>query len=139
MPKKTGSARNKPNPEELRNLDLEITFMEGLAKRDPNHFEALLILAEDYTRRERFEEGLRMDERLCQLHPQDPMVHYNLACSHSLTGQLDLAVETLNKAIQLGYDDFEGMAKDPDLKNIREHPEYKKIRARARRWQVKET
>jgi tetratricopeptide (TPR) repeat protein len=139
MPKKTAGPRSKPNPEELRCLDLEIAFMEGLAGRDPGYVEALLILAEDYTRRERFVEGLRIDERLCQLRPQDPMVHYNLACSHSLTGQLDLAVEMLKKAFHLGYADFEAMAKDPDLKNIREHPEYKKICVRAFRLQAKET
>src|SRR5580704_15912766 len=108
MPKKTGSARNQPSPEELRSLDVEIAFMEGLVERDPAYIEALLILAEDYTRRQRFAEGLRIDERLCQLRPQDPMVHYNLACSHSLTGQLDLAVETLKKAFHLGYADFAG-------------------------------
>jgi tetratricopeptide (TPR) repeat protein len=138
-PKKSGSARRKPTPEELRGLDVEIAFMEGLVKRDSSHEEALLILAEDYTRRQRFAEGLRIDERLSQLRPQDPMVHYNLACSLSLTGQIELAVDTLKKAVNLGFADFAAMAKDADLKNIREHPEYKKLRAKARRLSVRET
>jgi Flp pilus assembly protein TadD len=139
MPKKTGDRRKSPTAQELRDLDLEIVFMEGLVRRDPAHVEALLILGDDYTRRGRHQEGLRVDERLCLLRPEDCMVHYNLACSYSLTGQCDLAAEALNRAINLGYEDFDHMARDPDLKNLREHAGYKKIQARARRHQVRET
>lgn len=139
MSKKTGNSRKKLTPQELRDLDLEIAFMEGLVKRDPAYIEALLILGDNYTRRDRYEEGLRIDERLCALRPEDCMVHYNLACSLSLTGQCDLAAAALDRAITLGYSDFDYMAKDPDLKNLREHDGYKKIRAKARRQQVRES
>ena len=139
IPKQTGNSRKKLTPQELRDLDLEIAFMEGLVQRDPRQVEALLILGDNYTRRGRYQEGLRIDERLRALRPEDCMVHYNLACSYSLTGQCDLAAEALNRAINLGYADFDYMAKDPDLKNLRQHAGYKKIRARARRQQVRET
>jgi len=125
--------------QELRDLDLEILFMEGVIKRDPFYIEALQILGDDYTRRGRFQDGLRIDERLARLCPQDAIVHYNLACSYSLTRQCDLAVESLTMAINLGYKDFARMAKDPDLKNLREHDGYKKIQAKIRRIPVKET
>ena len=138
MPKKTSSVRRKLTLQEQRDLDLEISFMEGLIKRDPHHTEALQILGDDYTRRERFEDGLRIDELLCQLRPENPVVHYNLACSYSLTRQGELAAEALTTAINLGYDDFKGMAKDPDLQFLREHADYKKIQARIRRLAVKE-
>jgi tetratricopeptide (TPR) repeat protein len=136
MSKKNGDTRKKLTPQELRDLDAEIAFMEGLVKRDPCYIDALLILGDDYTRRDRFEEGLRIDERLCALRPEDCMVHYNLACSLSLLGQCDLAATALERAINLGYSDFDFMAKDPDLKNLREHAGYKRIRAKARRQQV---
>lgn len=139
MPKDPGDRRKKPTAQELRDLDLEIVFMEGLVKRDPGHVEALQILGDNYTRRGRLQEGLRVDLRLCALRPEDCMVHYNLACSYSLTGQLDLAAAALERAINLGYNDFAFMARDPDLKNLREHAGYKKIRAKARRHQVRET
>ena len=138
MPKKTSSTRRKLTVQELRDLDLEISFMEGLLKRDPHHLEALQILGDDYTRRERFDEGLRVDELLCQLRPEDPIAQYNLACSYSLTRQCELAVAALNAAINLGYTDFKGMAKDPDLQFLREHDGYKKIQAKIRRLAVKE-
>ena len=139
MPKKTSSPRRKPTLQELRDLDVEILFLEGVVQRDSRYIEALQILGDDYTRRDRFQDGLRIDERLCRLRPRDPMVHYNLACSYSLTLQCDLAAEALNAAINLGYDDFNWMARDPDLQPLREHAGYKKIQAKIRCLSVKET
>ncbi|HXR09049.1 MAG TPA: hypothetical protein VN765_17040 [Candidatus Acidoferrum sp.] len=139
MPKKTNSPRRKPTPQELQDLDQEILFMEGVMQRDPLYIEALQILGDDYTRRGRFQEGLRIDERLARLCPHDATVHYSLACSYSLTQQCDLAAQALGTAINLGYDDFNRMAKDPDLKNLREHAGYKKIQAKIRLGAVKET
>jgi hypothetical protein len=138
MPKKISSARRKPTPRELYDLDVEILFMEGLVKRDAGYIEALQILGDDYTRRGRCEEGLRIDQRLARLLPRSALVHYNLACSYSLTQQCGLAAQTLNTALSLGYHDFRWMAKDPDLKNLREHPAYKIIQARVRVLSVKQ-
>ncbi len=137
MPKKTTSGRKKSNQQELRNLDLEISFLEGIVQRDPSYIEALQILGDDYTRRGRFNEGLKIDESLTRLRPDEPLVHYNLACSYSLTGQFALAVEALEAAIKLGYADFQHMAKDPDLKKLRADPSYEKILARVRERQGK--
>jgi Flp pilus assembly protein TadD len=139
MPKKSRNARRKLTSEELRDLDLEIGFMEGVIRRDPGHVEALQILGDDYTRRDRFADGLRIDQRLVQLRPRDPLVHYNLACSFSLTQQCDLAAAALNTALNLGYKDFDWMARDPDLMHLREHAGYKSIQARVRCLCLKET
>jgi tetratricopeptide (TPR) repeat protein len=139
MPKKTRNARRKMTRQELRGLDLEIGFMEGVIRRDPGYIEALQILGDDYTRRDRFADGLRIDQRLVQLRPRDPLAHYNLACSYSLMQQCDLAAEALNTAINLGYKDFDWMARDPDLIQLREHAGYKRIQARVRCLCVKET
>jgi tetratricopeptide (TPR) repeat protein len=136
MPKNLKSPRKKMTRQEMRDLDLEISFLEGIVRRSPGYVEALQILGDDYTRRGRFSEGLTVDERLSRLRPHDSLVHYNLACSYSLTGQLELAVEALESAINLGYRDFKWMNQDPDLKNLRQHAEYKRIRAKVRAIQV---
>jgi tetratricopeptide (TPR) repeat protein len=137
MLKKPHASHKKATRLELRNLDQEILFLEGLVRRDENYVEALQILGDDYTRRGRYAEGLKIDLRLCQLRPDNALVHYNLACSYSLTEQLDLAVEILEKALKLGYHDFKWMAQDPDLENLREHAGYKRIMAKVRQIQVK--
>lgn len=111
--------------------------MEGLVRRDGTYVEALQILGDDYTRRGRYVDGLRVDERLAKLRPEDAMVHYNLACSYSLTDQLDQALESLEIALNLGYRDFKWMAQDPDLENLRDEAGYKKIQAMVRQMQVR--
>ena len=137
MPKKLHSPRKKATRQELRDLDQEILFLEGLVRREGNYVEALQILGDDYTRRGRYAEGLKIDERLCKLRPDSALVHYNLACSYSLTEQLDLAVEALETALDLGYRDFKWMGHDPDLENVREHAGYKKIQAKVLQIQLK--
>ena len=71
MPKKVSLGR-KLTPRQRRDLDIEIGFMEGVVQRDPRFVEALQILGDDYTRRGKFDAGLRVDERLARLRPHDP-------------------------------------------------------------------
>ena len=79
------SSGRKLSNREQRDLDIEIQFLEGVTQRDRRYVEALQLLGDDYTRRGRFEDGLSVDRRLARLCPSDPLVHYNLACSFSLT------------------------------------------------------
>ena len=92
----------------------------------------LQVLGDDYTRRGRYEDGLRMDYQLASLLPGDPLVHYNLACSLSLTGLCDEAIAALNRAVDLGYDDTEWLLADRDIEKLWEHPQFAKILGRIR-------
>ncbi|PYJ56163.1 MAG: hypothetical protein DME24_23050 [Verrucomicrobia bacterium] len=127
----------KMTREQERNLDIEIGFLEGVVRRDPGYIDALQILGDNYTRRGRFEDGLKVDEQLVRLRPGDALVHYNLACSCSLTEQFESAAVALNRALDLGYRDFKWLSKDPDLAKLRKHPLYKKIRARIKAMEIK--
>lgn len=128
MPKK--SLGRKLTRDEKRNLDVEIGFIEGLVRKDPEYVEALQILGDDYTKRGRFKEGLDIDEQLAGLRPHDATVLYNLACSYSLTGQTEHAFAALHRALAAGYSDFKWMAQDPDLETLRKHPLYDEVRAK---------
>ena len=110
------------NRAEQRDLDTKIEFIEGLVRRDPDYVDALQILGDHYTQRGRITEGLKVDERLARLEPGNPLVFYNLACSYSLAEEIDQAANALEKALQLGYRDFDWLAKDPDLKPLRGQP-----------------
>jgi tetratricopeptide (TPR) repeat protein len=138
MPKKA-SAQRKLTPGQRRHLDVEIGFLEGLVKRDPQYVEALQLLGDDYTRRGRVRDGLSVDQRLAGLCPDDPAVFYNLACSHSLSGEVDAAAAALDRAITLGFRDFTWISRDPDLKPLRQHPLYRKIRQRLKTLRGKAT
>jgi len=131
------SAKKKMSPAEARDLDVRIEFIEGIVRRDPAYVDALQLLGDHYTQRGRFIDGLQVDERLSRLEPDSPLVFYNLACSYSLTGQFNHAAEALEKALSLGYRDFNWLAKDPDLRNLRKHPVYQRIEDKIR--QMKHT
>ena len=130
------SSRKKTKAKDPRELDVEISFLEGLVRRDPAYVEALQILGDDYTQRGRIEEGLRVDQQLSQLEPQNPLVFYNLACSLSLAGKLDEAAQAVESALDLGYRDFKWLARDPDLKALRKHPHYARLREKMRRMNI---
>jgi len=125
-------AKKKLSRQQQQDLDIEIGFIEGVVHRDPQYVEALQILGDDYTRRGKFEHGLKIDEQLAQLRPDDPTVLYNLACSYALTGQFELAISAINRAIDQGYDDFKWLMKDPDLKKLREDKRFKAIKQKLR-------
>ena len=129
----SGKAAKKLTREQQRELDIKIGFMEGVVRRDPAFVEALQVLGDDYTRRGRYVAGLKVDEQLAQLRPEDSLVQYNLACSYSLTGNFNQAAAALARALDLGYRDFKWLARDPDLAAVREHPLYKAIRDKMRR------
>ena len=109
----------------IRKKKFEIKFYEELVRIKPDFVEALSCLGDAYTREGFIEEGLKVDLRLCQLKPLDPVVQYNLACSYSLLGMVDEALVVLKKAILLGYDDFQFMSKDKDLNNLRKDERFK--------------
>ena len=137
MPDTSSTRRKKLSRREQRDLDIEIEFLEGLVRREPKYVEALQLLAGDYTQRGRFEDGLRIDQRLSRLCPNDPMVLYNLACSYALTGKIERAAATLERAIDRGYRDFRWLRRDPDLAALRTHPLYRKIQQKMRAMKVK--
>ncbi|MBS33518.1 MAG: hypothetical protein CMO68_03830, partial [Verrucomicrobiales bacterium] len=58
------SARQALTTKEKRDLDIEIAFLEGLTQRDPKYVEALQLLGDNYTQRDRFRDGLAVDEHL---------------------------------------------------------------------------
>jgi tetratricopeptide (TPR) repeat protein len=136
MPAKS-NPRKKMSRAEQRDLDTKIEFIEGLIRRDPNYVDALQILGDHYTQRGRITEGLKVDERLARLEPGNPLVFYNLACSYSLSGEIDQAASALEKALLLGYRDFDWLSKDPDLKPLRSHVVFDDLKAKIRQLKTK--
>lgn len=105
-------------PEELRENKQELEFLQAIARRLPEDTGVLRALADLYTRTGAYEDGLRADERLSRLCAEDPVVWYNLACSLALSNRPDDAFDALSRAVELGYNDYEAMKKDPDLASL---------------------
>jgi cytochrome c-type biogenesis protein CcmH/NrfG len=131
------SANDKPlTRKEVRELDVKISFLEGLVRRDPQCVETLQMLGDHYAQRGRHDHSLQVDQQLARLQPCNPLVFYNLACGHSLNGEVGRAVEALEKALALGYRDFKWLARDPDLRQLRQHPLYRNIETKIRKMKV---
>ena len=122
---KRKSKRTARRPERI-----EISFLEALRKRCPGDEQILEALGDLYTKTGRYADGLAMDLELVQKRPQEDRVWYNLACSHALVGNLDAALNALDRSISIGYDDLDHLTRDADLDPIRDDARFKAMVAR---------
>lgn len=112
---------------EQSQIDFEIEFFAAILGRSAGYVDILRVHGNNLTLKGRHAEGLQVDKKLVQLRPNDPNVHYNLACSYAVMKQPDLALKTLRQAIELGYRDFRYMREDRDLATIRHDPRFKQL------------
>lgn len=125
-------SKNRLSRAEMRGLELQVGFLQGLLKRDSGYIEALEELADLQMQLGRVEEVVGLDERLKALRPSDPEVRYNLACSLTLSRKFEQAAAELSLALELGFNDVHSLQSDPDLADLRAHPAFRPIRARLR-------
>jgi predicted esterase len=59
--------------------------------------------------------------------PDDPVVHYNLACAQARAGEIRPALVSLGRAVELGFDDAPLMESDPDLERLRGEPAFSEL------------
>lgn len=107
--------------------EFTIWFFEGILEGNPNYIDCLLYLGNAYTAQGMYEKGLLIDQKLSRLWPNDPLVHYNLACSYALLKNIDASFEALETAITLGYGDIYHLERDKDLAHLREDDRYRKL------------
>jgi tetratricopeptide (TPR) repeat protein len=104
--------------------EFEMRFFESVLRRDSNYSEVIEILGGLYTRHGRIADGLKMDRKLVKLQPANATAHYNLACSLALLRRKSAALRSLQQAIALGYRDYDWMLQDPDLEELKTHPNF---------------
>jgi len=122
-----GSAKAATSNEQKEKLFLnaEKEFTNALAK-NPNHVDALLnrgVLYIAMNKTNKAEEDLK---KALGIDPKNSAIHYNLACLHSINNKLDLAVDSLDSALKNGFNDYDRLRNDPDLKNLRANKEFQK-------------
>jgi tetratricopeptide (TPR) repeat protein len=107
--------------------DFEVGILEAALKGNEDNFEILFALGNAYTRTGKYEEGLRIDMKLMELEPDNPVVHYNYACSLSLLGRIVESLGELEKSFKLGYREYNHTVSDPDLENVRKDERFGKL------------
>jgi non-specific serine/threonine protein kinase len=84
---------------------------------------ALLALGE---RERAFEWAARVTES----NSADTLVLYNNACFYSMAGEVDKALDALERAVDAGDRDADWWRQDSDLDNVRNHPRFAELLAR---------
>ncbi|MDR4506840.1 MAG: hypothetical protein MRJ65_01160 [Candidatus Brocadiaceae bacterium] len=107
--------------------EFTIWFFEGILEKNPNYVDCLMFLGNAYTSMGMYEKGLSIDQKLSRLKQDDPLIHYNLACSYALLKDIDAAFNALRKAIALGYNDIYHLERDKDLDLLRKDNRYRKL------------
>lgn len=112
---------------EQSQLDFEIDFYAGIVARRPDYIDVLRVHGNNLTIKGRHREGLEIDHQLISLRPNDPLAHYNIACSFALLKKPDLSIKSLRRAVELGYRDFRYMREDRDLEGVRQDPRFRQL------------
>ncbi len=70
------------------------------------------------------EEAIEDFEKGLEIQPDDVALHFNLACAYSLTEKKEKIFYHLDKAVSLGFKDYERILKHDDLAYLRIQPEF---------------
>lgn len=86
--------------------------------------EVYINLSTTYLQSKNFEQAFKTLETLKGMNPSHPHLYYNYACYYALTKQTGASLESLKKAIDLGFKNLKQIETDPDLENLRGTAEY---------------
>jgi hypothetical protein len=89
---------------------------------------------------QKFEEALIEFENIVALEPKNfigdnfekvtslyKVSQYNVACCYSMIGAVDAGLEALQVAMSVGFDDYEGIRRDPSLKTLQASDRFSKL------------
>jgi tetratricopeptide (TPR) repeat protein len=106
--------------EAIRDFDRVIDLGE-------RHWEVYFGRAFSYFYKEEYEQAIEDFLESTEVHPAHPensTSFYNIACAYALMGDKDRALRYLKRSVEKGFDDFEHMQEDEDLKILRGDPRF---------------
>jgi len=106
-----------------------LRIIEKHLERHPDDARALYLGATDLCQIGEKGRSLEWARMALAIDPEDAGILYNVACVYSLQGQIDDALDCLEKALIHGFWYKRWAEHDTDLNNIRSHPRFQKIMA----------
>ena len=73
------------------------------------------------------ERALEWAARARRMNPDEPSVLYNVACIHSTLGEIEVALDLLEKAVDGGFGLRQWWENDPDMDPLRDHLRFKRL------------
>ncbi|MFO7560932.1 MAG: fused MFS/spermidine synthase [Desulfobacterales bacterium] len=102
------------------------SFEKALGIR-PDFIHALNSMALYYTEKNDYDRAISYFKQMVEVKPDIAAVYYNIACLYSKQNRIEKSIDWLNKAIKAGYDNWQLIQTDRDLKNIRSTTGYQRI------------
>lgn len=99
-------------------------FYPSYLLRNPDDARARQFYAFTLKRLGRLEEARNEMFKGMEQNPNDPIIVYNAACFYALIGDKARAIESLKKAIENGFGNYEYVKHDPDLYSLKNEPEF---------------
>ncbi len=93
----------------------------------PEDVRARMLLACMHANLGMQDDAVRQLQTAVALRPNDSNVLYNASCTYSLLHKKPEALEMLAGAIKAGWSNMDWVLNDPDLVNIRDDPEFKRL------------
>jgi len=94
---------------------------------EPDDSGTCLVCASALAHLDRYPEAVSMMDRAIKIDPSDRIVHYNLACVYAIMGDLDQALDYLEKMTGTGMKNMDWIKNDGDLDPLRDHPRFIKF------------
>ena len=91
--------------------------------------EAYINLSTAYLNKKSFKLSLKTLKTLESINPKHPLLHYNFSCYYSLLGNIPKGIESLKQAISHGFKDHQILKTDPDIKNLRQNPQFRELQS----------
>ena len=106
-----------------------LEIIERHLELNPDDVRAVYLGAGAHIRLGDRDQGLEWASRALRMDPEDPTTHYNVACSYSLAGEVEKALDCLEKSVTGGMGQKEWIENDSDLDPLRSHPRFQKLMA----------
>lgn len=98
--------------------DKAIAEYRSIVEADPQFEQAYRGLARVYLLKGSCDEAISVLSDALGFHPDSPVVHYQLALAYGGSGEADLAIAYLEKAVELGHGDAGQIAEDGRLGHL---------------------
>jgi len=93
----------------------------------PGFLPALNDLAQVHMNRGEYDQARPLYMQMIELRPDDYIAYYNMACLYAKQNQVEEAVAWLKRAVERGFSDWQLLANDEDLENLRDTAYFKEL------------
>jgi len=108
-------------------LDEAMEQYQQALSLQPGFLPALNDLALAHMSRGEYDRALPLYMQMIELRPDDYIAYYNMACLYAQQDQVEEAVAWLKRAVERGFSDWQLLANDEDLENLRGTAYFKEL------------